>query len=226
MCQQLAKLELDQLQQLLVVDQVDLVEEDDQGRHADLAGQEDVLAGLGHRAVGRRDHQDRSVHLGGAGDHVLDVVGVPRTIDVGVVAGLALILDVGDGDGDRLVGVADGPALGDVRVRLRLGLPVCGEDGQQGGGQGRLAVVDVPDRAHVDVRLRPRKRFLGHRCSRRLLETEGRGGSIPPGATPEIKTHDQMGHRFGDLDQSARVSSRFPPQTFSARDGPKAAAGI
>ncbi len=170
MGQQLAKLELDQLQQFLVVDQVDLVEEDDQGRHADLAGQEDVLAGLGHRAVGGRDDQDRPVHLGGAGDHVLDVVGVARAVDVGVVPGLALVLDVGDGDGDRLVGVADGAALGDFRIRLRLGLAVRGQDRQQGGRQGRLAVVDVPDRAHVDVRLRSREGFLGHRCSRRLLE--------------------------------------------------------
>ena len=43
----------------------------------DLAGQQDVLARLGHGAVGGADHQDGAVHLGGAGDHVLDVVGVP-----------------------------------------------------------------------------------------------------------------------------------------------------
>ena len=53
--------------------------------HADLAGEQDVLAGLRHRAVGGRDDQDRAVHLGGAGDHVLDVVGVARAVDVGVV---------------------------------------------------------------------------------------------------------------------------------------------
>ena len=88
--QQLAELQLDQLEQLLVVDQVDLVEEDDQGRDADLAGQQDVLAGLGHRAVGRRDDQDRPVHLGRAGDHVLDVVGVARAVDVGVVPLVAI----------------------------------------------------------------------------------------------------------------------------------------
>ena len=54
-------------------------------RHTDLAGQQDVLAGLRHRAVGGRHDQDRAVHLGGAGDHVLDVVGVARAVDVGVV---------------------------------------------------------------------------------------------------------------------------------------------
>ena len=84
--EQLADLELDEVEQLGVVDRVDLVEEDDDVRHLDLAGEEDVLAGLGHRAVGRGDDEDRAVHLGGAGDHVLDVVGVTGAVDVGVVA--------------------------------------------------------------------------------------------------------------------------------------------
>ena len=131
--QQLAELQLDQLEQLRVVDQVDLVEEDDQGRHADLAGQQDVLAGLRHRAVGRRDHQDRAVHLGGAGDHVLDVVGVARAVDVGVVPLLALVLDVRDGDRHGLGRVADRAALGDVGVRLGLGLALGGLHRQDRG---------------------------------------------------------------------------------------------
>ena len=49
---------------------------------------------------GARDHQDRAVHLGRAGDHVLDVVGVPRAVDVRVVAVVGLVLDVRDGDRD------------------------------------------------------------------------------------------------------------------------------
>ena len=68
--------------------------------HLDLAGQQDVLAGLGHRPVGRGHDQDRAVHLGGAGDHVLDVVGVAGAVDVGVVAVVGLVLDVGDRDRD------------------------------------------------------------------------------------------------------------------------------
>jgi hypothetical protein len=75
--EQLADLHLDELEQLGVVDHVGLVQEDDDVRHLDLAGEQDVLARLRHRAVGGRDHQDRAVHLGGARDHVLDVVGVP-----------------------------------------------------------------------------------------------------------------------------------------------------
>ena len=153
--QQLAEFQLDQLEQLGVVDQVDLVEEHDQRGHVDLAGQQDVLAGLRHRAVGGRDHQDRPVHLGGAGDHVLDVVGVARAVDVGVVPLVGLVLDVADGDGHRLGRVADRAALGDVGVRLELGQTLGGLDGQDGAGQRGLAVVDVADGAHVDVRFGP-----------------------------------------------------------------------
>ena len=84
--EELADLQLDELEELGVVDRVALVEEDDDVGDLHLAGQEDVLAGLGHGAVGGGDHQDGAVHLGGAGDHVLDVVGVPGAVDVGVVA--------------------------------------------------------------------------------------------------------------------------------------------
>ena len=161
LAQQLADLELDEVEQLLVVDHVDLVEEDDDVRDLDLAGQQDVLAGLGHRAVGRGHDQDGAVHLGGAGDHVLDVVGVPRAVDVGVVAGVGLVLDVGDGDGDPALAL-----LGRVVDRVEgavLGLALQGEVLGDRRGQARLAVVDVADRADVDVRLGALELLLGHR---------------------------------------------------------------
>ncbi len=64
--QQVADFHLDELEELRVVDEVALVEVNDEGGHVDLAGQEDVLAGLRHRAVGGGHDQDRAVHLGGA----------------------------------------------------------------------------------------------------------------------------------------------------------------
>ena len=144
----------------MVVDHVDLVEEDDDVRDLDLAGQQDVLAGLGHRAVGRGHDQDGAVHLGGAGDHVLDVVGVARAVDVGVVAGVGLVLDVGDGDGDPALAL-----LGRVVDRVEgavLRLALQGEVLGDRRGQARLAVVDVADRADVDVRLGALELLLGH----------------------------------------------------------------
>ena len=104
--EQVTDFHLDQLEQLGVIDQVDLVEEDDDGRHADLAGEQDVLAGLRHGTVGGRHDQNGAVHLGGAGDHVLDVVGVAGAVDVGVVPLRGFVFDVLDGDRDGLVRVA------------------------------------------------------------------------------------------------------------------------
>ncbi len=86
----------------------------------------------------------------------------PGTVDVGVVPLVGLVLDVADGDRHGLGRVADGAALGDVGVRLELGQALGGLHRQDGAGQRRLAVVDVADRADVDVRLRPFEYFLGH----------------------------------------------------------------
>ena len=158
--EQLADLHLDELEQLGVVDHVGLVERDDHRGHLDLAGEQDVLARLRHRAVGRRDHEDRAVHLGGARDHVLDVVGVARAVDVRVVPVLGLVLDVGRLDRDaallllgRLVDLVEGD---------RGPAALLGEHLRDRGRQGRLAVVDVPDGADVDVRLRALELLLAH----------------------------------------------------------------
>ena len=104
--QQLANLELDQVEKLGVIDHVALVEKHDDARHVHLTGKQDVLARLRHRAVHRGDHQDRAVHLRGAGDHVLHVVGVSWAVDVRVVTIGCLVLDVAGGDRQDLRRIA------------------------------------------------------------------------------------------------------------------------
>jgi hypothetical protein len=120
-----------------------------------------MLSGLRHRPVRGRDDEDRPIHLGGAGNHVLDIIGVAGAVDVGVVALLGLVLDVGDGDGDaalallgRLIDLVKGGVLGFARRRQDLG---------DRRGQRRLAVVNVPNRPHVHMRLAPHKLLLRHR---------------------------------------------------------------
>src|SRR5712692_2966886 len=160
--QQLAHLELDQVEQLLVVDHVRLVEGDDDRRHAHLAGQEHVLPRLGHGAIGGGDHENGSVDLRRAGDHVFDVVGVAWHVHVGVMPVGRLVFGVEDVDRDAallllrcLVDLVEGDE-GVVRwVTL-------GEDLRDRGGKGCLAVVDMPHRADVEVGLRPLKLLLGH----------------------------------------------------------------
>ena len=159
--EQLADLELDELEQLFVVDHVGLVERDDDERHLDLASEQDVLAGLRHRAVGGRDDEDRAVHLRSAGDHVLDVVGVARAVDVRVVAGRGLVLDVRgvDRDAPRLL---FGRVV-DRREVARNGVAaLLGEHLRDRRGEGRLAVVDMPNRADIEMRLRALELLLAH----------------------------------------------------------------
>ena len=174
---------------------VALVHVHDHVGNADLLGEQDVFPGLRHGAVVGGDHQDRGVHLRGTGDHVLDIVGVPGAIDVGVVTALdrlaevdrfdagvvdqilvrqrghaaigavvRFVLDVRNGDGHRLVGVADDAALRDFRVGFEV-LQLVDERiaGHDRRGQRRFAVVNVADGANVDVRLGPREILLRHR---------------------------------------------------------------
>ena len=77
-----------------------LIQENDDRGDADLTGEQDVLTGLRHGAVRGRNHQDRTVHLRGAGDHVFHIVSVAGAIDMRVVALVGLVLDVGGVDGD------------------------------------------------------------------------------------------------------------------------------
>ena len=159
--EQLADLELHQLEDLLVVDHVGLVQRHHDARHTDLTGQQHVLTRLGHRTVRRRDHQDRTVHLRRTRDHVLDVVGVTRAVDVRVVPVLGLVLHMRDRDRDpallllrRLVDLVE---RREVRVRVLLRQHLRDRRGQR-----RLPMVDVTDRADVEVRLRPLELLLGH----------------------------------------------------------------
>ena len=165
--QQLAHLQLDQIQKLRIVDHVDLVHEHHQRRHADLARQQDVLARLRHRAVRRRHHQDRAVHLRRARDHVLHVVGMARAIDMRVVPVLRLVLDMRRRDRDparlllrRLVDLVVGRERRPARLRQHL------RDRRR---QRRLAMIDMTNRPDVAVRLVPLKLRLRHRLVLRSL---------------------------------------------------------
>ena len=165
--EELAHLHLDELQELGVVDHVRLVQGDDDRRHLDLAGEEDVLTRLRHRAVCRRYDEDRAVHLRGARDHVLDVVGVARAVDVGVVPVLGLVLDMRGVDRDAPLALL-GSLVDRIERRhcgVRAGL---GEHLGDRGCERRLAVVDVTDRSDVDVRLGALELLLAH-------------GLLPPG---------------------------------------------
>jgi hypothetical protein len=133
--EQFAHLHLDELQHLLVLDGIDLVHEDDNLLYTDLTGEEQVLTGLGHLAVGSSNDDDGAVHVCRTSDHVLDVIGVTGTVDVGVVAVVGRVLDVGGSNGDTTLALlrrlVDGAILEELCVAL-LGLSL-GDGGCEGG---------------------------------------------------------------------------------------------
>src|SRR5262245_49853597 len=159
--QQLPHLQLHQIQNLRVVHHVALVHEHHQTRHIHLPRQQHVLPRLRHRPIIRRHHEDRPVHLRRPRDHVLDVVRVPRTIDVRIVPVRRLVLHVAHRNRDPplplLRRIVDRPKIPHRHPAvLRL------QHLRDRTRQRRLAVINVPDRPDVHVRLRPIKLLLGH----------------------------------------------------------------
>src|SRR5580765_7599886 len=158
--EQLAHLDFNELQELLVVHHVGLVHVHHDVRNPHLPRQQNVFARLRHRPIGRRHHQNRPVHLRRARDHVLDVVRVPRAVHVRVVPLLGHVLHVRRVDRD--------PARFFLRRRvdlvvvLRLPTVLLRQHVRHRRRQRRLTVVHVPDRPHIHVRLRALKFALGH----------------------------------------------------------------
>lgn len=179
--EKLTHFHLDELQHLLVLNGIDLVDENDNLLHTDLAGEEQVLSGLGpveprqqivtcnpdrrlcsHLTIGSGDDDDGTVHVCGTRNHVLDVIGVTRAVDVGVMPVVGGVLDVCGGDGDTtlalLRGLVDGAILEELGVALlclTLGDGGCegglsrmldDDEGRgQEGGVSCLSVIDVTD---------------------------------------------------------------------------------
>src|SRR5262249_32210934 len=158
--QQIAHFHLDEIEKLRVVYHVDLIEENDDGRHAHLSCQQDVLARLRHRAVSSGDNENGAIHLGRTGDHVLHVVGVTRAIDVGIVTFVAGILHVRRVDGDSALFFLR--RVIDRVVFAHFGHAFLIEDLRDCCRKRSFTVVNVTDRADVYVRLVAFKSFLSH----------------------------------------------------------------
>src|SRR5262249_39214735 len=94
---------------------------------------------------------DGAVHLRRPGDHVLHEVGVTRAVDVRVVPGGRLVLDVRQVDGDA----ADTLLGRVVNLRAIEGATTVlgGHDLGNGRRQRGLAVVDVSDGSDVHMQL-------------------------------------------------------------------------
>ena len=171
--QQLPHLELHQVQQLRVVHRIHLVQRHHQARHVHLPRQQHVLPRLRHRPVHRAHHQDAAVHLRRARDHVLDVVRMPRTVHVRVVPVRRAVLHVARRDRQDLRRIPPPLRLRRLRhlvIRDELRPALFRRHLRQRRRQRRLPVVDVPNRPHVHMRLRPIELFLRHDVVRSLVK--------------------------------------------------------
>ncbi len=83
--EQFSDIHFDEVEKFGIVDKVGLVHENNDLRNAYLTSEQDVLTGLGHGTVGSCNDEDSAVHLSRAGNHVLDVVGVARAVNVSIV---------------------------------------------------------------------------------------------------------------------------------------------
>lgn len=149
--EKLTHLHLNELQHLRVLESINLVDEDNDLLDTDLAGEEQVLTGLGHLTIGSGDDDDSTVHRCGTSNHVLDVIGVTRAVDVRVVAVFGRVLDVGSRDGDTTLALLR--SLVNGTIVEEVGETLLGLSLGDSGGKGGLAVIDVADGANVDVRL-------------------------------------------------------------------------
>ena len=164
---QVADFLLHQLYELGIIKKVDLVEENNHRGHANLAGQEYVFTGLGHDRVGSRDDEDRPVHLGCTGDHVLDIVGMAGTVDMGIVPLGRLILEMPGIDGNTtslLFG-----CIVDIIVLQGFVTKLFGAVHGNGRAQSGLAVVDVSDGTNIHVGLGTIELLFRHSYPPRLV---------------------------------------------------------
>ena len=92
---------------------------------------------------------------------------------------VGFVFDVTDGNRHRLCFVADGSAFSDVGITFRNGQIFGRLHSHECSSERGLPVIDVSDRADVDVRLVPRKRVLGHSSSSSSLSVRDRGQRVP-----------------------------------------------
>src|SRR5262245_58700668 len=119
-----------------------------------------MLTGLWHWTVRGAHNENRPVHLGSTGNHVLDIIGVTGAIDVGVVAFVALVFDVCGRDRNAAL-FFFGSGV-DRIIGTRLGHALLREHAGDRRGERGLAVVDVTDSADVHVRLVAFELVLSH----------------------------------------------------------------
>ena len=150
----------DQFEDFRVINQIALVHENNKLWHANLTGEQDVLARLWHWAISCRHNEDAAIHLRRTRDHVLHIVSMAWAIDVSIVTVSGFIFDVCGRNGDAACALFR--RLIDVVIAREGCAAGFGQHLRNRCGQRCLTMIDVPDGADVAVRFCPLKLCLCH----------------------------------------------------------------
>ena len=83
-----------EFEHFFIVNHIAFVQEYNKARNVYLTSEKDVLTSLRHRTISCSNYDDSTVHLSSTGNHVFNVIGVSRTVNVSIVACSCLILYV------------------------------------------------------------------------------------------------------------------------------------
>ena len=119
-----------------------------------------MLACLRHRTISSVNNQNRAIHLSRASDHVLDIVSVTRAINVSIVTAIRLILNVSRGNRNAALLLLRG--FINISIIRKLSSPMLRQNLRNRSSQRRLTMVNVTNRANVNVRLRALKLLFRH----------------------------------------------------------------
>src|SRR4030043_1673099 len=115
---------------------------------------------LRHWSIRSANHQYCAIHLSRTGNHILNIVGMPRTIHVSIVPFRSLILNMGDSDcqaaGFLFRCIIDGIE------GTKLSIPLLGQAQSDSRCQSRLTVVNMTYGSHIQMWFCTLKDFLCH----------------------------------------------------------------
>ena len=120
-----------------------------------------MLLGLSHGAVGSSDNKNGTVHLSSAGNHVFDIVGMARAVNVSIVTGFGLILNVSGVNGDTTLSLFG--SLIDVCIVNECCAALHSKGLGDSSGKSGFTMVNVTDGTDVYMGLTTVKFFFCHR---------------------------------------------------------------
>jgi len=150
-----------QFEKFIVVNEVALVHVNNDCGNAYLTSKQDVFTSLLHGTVGSSNYEDCAVHLSSTGDHVLNVVGVTRAVNVCVVTGFGFIFNVSGVDCDT-TSLFFGSVV-DLVICHEFNVTVLETEGLgDSSGGGGLTVVNVTNSTNVYMGLGTLEMCLCH----------------------------------------------------------------